>query len=163
MSKRQSTKQQKTTKAIQALDTEELGEVMKGLVANLLTGKRLENYKVSIELQVPQPIWHIINSACEATGADINEVFAQMASEGLTNKLNGLINSGLEEAEELDDEEDEEPKSTPSPDSDLAKQFAGIQQFATQLKEITKVMEALNGPDIGAALDLGSKIPKDSK
>lgn len=156
-------KKNKTDKAIQRIMQQKLGETMKQLVSDILTGNQIENVKVKVELSLPQPVYQIIKDVCDSTGADPGIVLSKMASDGLSASLNGLMTNQVKIAQEVDNEvtEVKKPVEEFKQDLDLAKQLAGIQDFAGKLKEVSKLMETLNGT--GSGLNLSSEIFKNSK
>lgn len=156
----------KTDAAIKQLNVAKIDAALKGLVASIFTGEPLEEEKVTIELSVPRLIYDIVEEACENTGADINEVFSKMASGGLNDSLSLLVEDQAKIADEIDEEEAKVEKPT-SPlkgeAKDLAKELAGIQDFATKLKEISKMMETLNASGDGPTLNIPPEIFKGIK
>lgn len=150
--------------AINKLDTEKLGEVMKGLVASLLSGTPVDTKEVSIELKVPEPVYQIIEETCKVTGASVKDVFSAMASKGLTNSLQGIVGEGAKVAESIQEEvKEEKPQESQGFDmSKITEQFAGLQTFAEQLQGLSKSMESIND-GVGTGFNVSPKVPKDTK
>ena len=141
------------------IDKKKLAEAMQGLVASMISGEAIGFTTVSIDLAIPDPIYSVIDEVCKATKANPNEVFSKMASDGITNTLQDLI--GL--PEETTAPSAEQVKPPPALDGDLAKKFAEIQTFTSQLQNVAKMMEGLQSDGTDSSRNIATEILKNIK
>lgn len=126
------------------LSNKELTEMFSNLTTGLLTNTNVETINLTVTFDIPKSVYDFVTTFA-STGIDVNDVFSSMAQSGFNSKLEQLTSFTTSLNEETKQKKSAPVTNSTIPDmSKLVSSLTQIQQLASQLQNLEKVMHGFD-------------------